>query len=580
MAGWGPVAWARRRDEGDAARAPNPAVFRRARRVSRTTPGVLDAILPVCQGVESAERDVNGLRTIDFAWRKATVNALGVVFALMAICTGPGRADASDRTAHRTIVGLRSRDDAGLDTLSAAQQDPASPDYQRWITASEFGRRFGAAPGDLKRVERWLRDSGCRIKRSRGRQQVTCVGGQPSEVPATLRPLVDDVLDPATPLELKFNLTHAHVQPRSLSGSDLFLSPTEYAAFFGYDALYAAGINGSGQNIGIVGAAGVAQEDVDAFRGRFGLPPLVIEQPSLGDPGPMPPSTDAQLEAVLDVSWSGAVAPRAGIVLAVSTGMLVDAIGYLVDRSDINVISLSVVLIPAPSSMPFIHQALKLIHQAAMQGKTVLIASGDLGPLLKVRPKRKRGVDPMTASPFVTAVGGTTPVVPFDEQGAVGAYGSEVVWQDGLAASGGGPGRRSRPSWQRGIRSGSSRRTVPDVALPAASVYPVFFDVASQGQQAGQLVGGTSAAAPAWAGLIAMLNQQRSQQGKGTVGLLNPTLYDLGRAQASGGAAVFHDIVIGSNSTTLARGFPAKPGYDLATGWGTPDVAALFAAIP
>src|SRR5262249_28995491 len=153
------------------------------------------------------------------------------VFALIAICTGPGSADASDRTAHRTIVGLRGRDDAGLDALTAAQQDPASPDYQRWITASEFGRRFGPAARELKRVERWLRDSGCRIKRSRGRQQVTCVGGQLGAVPATLRPLVDDVLDPATPLELKFNLTHGHVQPRSLGGNDFFLSPTEYAAF-------------------------------------------------------------------------------------------------------------------------------------------------------------------------------------------------------------------------------------------------------------------------------------------------------------------------------------------------------------
>src|SRR5262245_66350708 len=127
MAGWGPVAWARRRDEGDAARAPNPAVFRRARRVSRTTPGVLDAILPVCQGVESAERDVNGLRTIDFAWRKATVNALGVVFALMAICTGPGRADASDRTAHRKIVGVRSRVDDGLGCMRDGYRTLVSP---------------------------------------------------------------------------------------------------------------------------------------------------------------------------------------------------------------------------------------------------------------------------------------------------------------------------------------------------------------------------------------------------------------------------------------------------------------------
>ena len=467
-------------------------------------------------------------------------------------------------------MALRGRDDAALDTLIAAQQDPASPEFRRWVTGSEFGRRFGAAPRDLKRVERWLRDSGCRVKRARGRQQVTCVGGRPGDVPATLRPLVDDVLDPATPLELRFNLT----QPRSVDGDGFFLSPEEYAAFFGHDALYAAKIDGSGQHIGIVGASSVDLADINAFRAHYSLPEIDLTR--AGNDPEMPPSTDAELEADLDVSWAGAVAPGASIVLAVSSGGLVDAIGYLVNRSDISVISLSVVLIPGPASMPFIRQALRLFRQAAAQGQTVLIASGDLGPLLKVKPKRKRGVDPMTASPFVTAVGGTTPVIPSGEEAALRAYGSEVVWQEGQAASGGGHGHTPRPSWQRRIGSSSSRRTVPDVALPAANVYPIFFDVANPDQPQPQLVGGTSAAAPAWAGLVAMLNQLRGHP----AGLLNPTLYDLGRAQASGGPAVFHDIVIGSSTTTLARGFPAKPGYDLATGWGTPDVPALFAAIP
>ena len=86
--------------------------------------------------------------------------------------------------------------------------------------------------------------------------------------------------------------------------------------------------------------------------------------------------------------------------------------------------------------------------------------------------------------------------------------------------------------------------------------------------------GGTSAAAPAWAGLVALLNQQR---GGTRAGLLNPMLYELGAAQQAGGPKVFHDIVEGSSTTPQARGFPAGPGYDLATGWGTPDVGVLFA---
>jgi subtilase family serine protease len=526
---------------------------------------VLDAIRRVCEGVEDAERTVKERHADGFAGRKAKTKTLAAVLGILVIGAGMWPAAAAGRSEPRTIVALRGRDDAGLDALVAAQQDPASPEYRRWTTGSEFGRRFGAAPRDLKRVERWLRDSGCRVKRPAAREQVTCVGGSPGAVPATLRPLVGDVLDPATPLELRFNLSRARFDPRSVaSRGSFFLSPDEYAAFFGYSALRAAGIDGHGQRIGIVGAASVLNDDVTAFRDRFDLPPLDLEK--VGDAGPATSSTDAQLEAILDVSWAGAVAPGAGIVLAVSGGSLVDAIGDLVAMPDVSVISLSVVLIPSPASAPFIRHARRLFRQAAARGKTVLIASGDFGPLVKLSPKLKRGVDPMTASPFVTTVGGTTPVVPNPSE--VIEYGSEVVWQDGQAASGGGRARGPRPSWQHGR---SPHRTVPDVSLPAADIYPIALN-----GQVGCCIGGTSAAAPAWAGLVAMLNQQRG----GPVGLLNPALYALGREQARGGTAVFHDIVIGSNGTTLTRGFPAKPGYDLATGWGTPDVPALFAAFP
>jgi subtilase family serine protease len=499
------------------------------------------------------------------AGRKAKTKTLAAVLGILVIGAGMWPAAAAGRSERRTIVTLRGRDAPGLDALVVSQQDPASPEYRRWVTGSEFGRRFGASPRDLKRVERWLRESGCRVKRPAARDRVTCVGGSPGAVPAALRPLVEDVLDPATPLELRFSLSRTRFDPRSVAmKGSFFLSPDEYAAFFGYGALRAAGIDGLGQRIGIVGAASVLIDDVTAFRDRFDLPPLDLER--MGDAGPASPIMDAQLEAILDVSWAGAVAPRAGIVLAVSRGALVDAIGDLVARPDVGVISLSVVLTPSPASAPFIRHARRLFRQAAARGKTVLIASGDFGPLLEPSPRLKRGVDPMTASPYVTAVGGTTPIVP--DQREVVEYGSEIVWQDGQAASGGAIARGPRPRWQRG---GRGHRTVPDVSLPAADIYPIAVN-----GQVGCCIGGTSAAAPSWAGLVAMLNQQRG----GPVGLLNPALYALGRAQAKGGPAVFHDIVTGSNSTTLARGFPATPGYDLATGWGTPDVAALFAAFP
>jgi subtilase family serine protease len=483
----------------------------------------------------------------------------GSALAVLAVV---GAAAPALAAGERTLVALHGRDEPGLRALLARQQDPASADYRRWLSPGEFGRRFGAPPRALRRVERWLRSTGCKVKRFPGRQHIACVGATPGPAPAALARLVEGVFDPDSAPDLRFNLSLAG-QLASLSpDGSFYFSPQEYAAFYGFDALHAAGIDGSGRRIGIVSFARVNEGDINLFRSRFGQPPLMLEQ--VGAMGRVGQRSDAQLEAILDVTWAGAVAPGASIVLALSPSILVDALAELVNRADVDVLSLSVVLIPARGTKRLIRQALRLFRQASAQGQTVLIASGDFGPLITTSPRR-RGVDPFGASPFVTAVGGTTPTAQ-DQANAV-VYGGETVWQEGESASGGGRSKVRRPRWQRR----SATRTVPDVSLPAASVYPIPVD--------GRLlccVGGTSASAPAWAGLAAMLDQQRGHR----VGLLNPTLYELGRAQAKGGRAVFHDVVEGSSTTTLARGFRAKPGYDLATGWGSPDGGALFEAFP
>ncbi len=390
------------------------------------------------------------------------------------------------------------------------------------------------------------------------------MGARPGALPAALAPLVDGVLDLHEPLEIEHRLGALDLRPLSVApDGTFFFSPQEYAAFYDLASVQAAGIDGTGERIGIVGTAPVDPSNMAAFRTGFGLPALELEQHGT----PVPNLHDADVvEANLDVSWSGAVAPGAAVVLSITSGTLVDAIEYLVNRADVSVMSLSVGFVPSPRTRPFIRQALRLFQQAAAQGQTVLIASGDFGALRREKPPT-RGVDAFAQSPFVTGVGGTTPSSPTPD--AVTAYGSEVVWQDGKLASGGGRSALPRPAYQQGLKS--SKRTVPDVSLAAAAVYPVPKD-------GGVFccVSGTSASAPAWAGLVALLNQQKGKR----AGFLNPTLYRLGAAQANGGAVVFHDIVEGSSRTRLGPGFRAKPGYDLATGWGTPIGSALFAAFP
>ncbi len=463
----------------------------------------------------------------------------------------------SAAASERTLVSVRGRNERALRTLLAAQQNPARPEYHRWITPSEFGRRFGAAPADLKRVERWLRAEGCAIRRAKGRQQVECVGARPGPVPAAIAPLVDGVID----LQQRLPIRHdVELRPNTDTGGVFSFSPQEYAGFFDLAMLQDGGIDGTGQRIGIVGTAPVDPTDIDAFRTFYGLPALDLEQ--IGTPGANLDDTDL-LESVLDVSWSGGVAPGAAVTLSITQGTVVDALKALVNRTDVPVISLSLELIASKRTKTAIKQCAKLFKQAATQGQTVLVASGDFGALVVLQPKKKRGVGPFVSSPFVTAVGGTSPT-PIDPADA-STYGSEVVWQEPRMASGGGRSKTPRPSWQMG----SATRTVPDVSLPASGVYPI-----PQNGQIRCCAEGTSAAAPAWAGIAAMLIQQRAQR----VGLLNPTLYRLGEAQTNGGTAVFHDITSGSTDTSLGKGFPAKPGYDLATGWGTPIGSALFGA--
>ena len=155
-------------------------------------------------------------------------------------------------------------------------------------------------------------------------RSVQCVGGQPGALPSELAPLVDDVIDLDQPVPLQHHLDSSGLQPQSvLPGGAFYFTPQEYASFYAFESLHSAGIDGSGQHIGIVATAGVEPDDVAAFRTLFGLPPLDLEQ--VGTPGDNI-SRDDLLEAVLDVTWSGAVAPGAAVTLSISSGTLVDAI--------------------------------------------------------------------------------------------------------------------------------------------------------------------------------------------------------------------------------------------------------------
>jgi subtilase family serine protease len=171
-------------------------------------------------------------------------------------------------------------------------------------------------------------------------------------------------------------------------------------------------------------------------------------------------------------------------------------------------------------------------------------------------------------SAYVTSVGGTD----LNTQSAGGPWASETAWED----SGGGywpPDDIPFPSWQNGIvnsqnEASSVYRNAPDVSANANWSFYVCADQTSCSENE---IGGTSFAAPMWAGYLALANQQGAQNGQPSLGFINPSIYQDGLGSSY--TTYFHDITAGSN------GFPAVTGYDLVTGWGSPNGAALINAL-
>jgi kumamolisin len=217
-----------------------------------------------------------------------------------------------------------------------------------------------------------------------------------------------------------------------------------------------------------------------------------------------------------------------------------------------------------------VHAEGNVFAQADALGESVFVASGDSGAYSCLdqdwgaSPSPEYiGVSSPASEPGVTAVGGTRLSLHTNS-----TWYREEVWQDTASTAGSGGGLSAyftRPSWQRGpgvVNSfnTSNRREVPDVAADADPLSSVQIVVGGQVVQEG----GTSQAAPIWAGITALVNQYLRQRGQTAAGFVNPALYAL--AAGTPAYPPFHDVTVGNN---LA--YPATPGYDLATGLGTPD---------
>ena len=514
-----------------------------------------------------------------------------------------------------------------LQALLAAQQDPQSSEYHQWLTPEQFGERFGVSNHDLGQVLNWLEAEGFQIEPVAAARRTIVFSGTAAQVETAFHTAIHiydvngerhyaNATDPRIPAALAavvsgvaslhdFRSSPQHTGARALpptteytSGGTNYMAPADFATIYDVAALYSSSTDGTGQSIAVLGRSNILMPDVTKFRSMFGLSavnPTVV----LNGPNPGIISSSEQTEAELDVEWAGAVAKNAAIqfVLSASTsssdGILLSG-QYAVNHNLAPVISLSFGLCEAALGTAGNQFWNGLWQQAAAQGMTVLVASGDSGAAGCDSPSETKavsaaGVNGLCSSPYSTCVGGTQ----FNEAGNASQYWSpttnpatwgsalsyipEMVWNSSgnvsggsdLWASGGGASQvYPKPAWQAGMGVPSDgHRDVPDVALSASTHDAYLFCLSGQTY----LVGGTSAATPSFAGLMAMAVERTGAR----LGNANPTLYGLATSQSTGGAASFHSITAGNNSVPGVVGFNAGSGYNLATGLGSVDAFVL-----
>ena len=537
-----------------------------------------------------------------------------------------GAADPGMRLGYITMVfqptGAQQSD---LETLLIQQQDRSSANFHRWLTPLQFGDRFGLAPADVAAIRSWLVAGGFQILDvAQGRNWIAFSGTveqverqlqtqihrfevngrmhhanatNPS-VPAALAGVVRffrglDDFDPDPPAAIRYETPVAPGFTNSTTGVHS-MAPDDWATIYDVTPLYTAGIKGDGQSIAVLGRTDIDLPGYQTFRSLYSLPATTPLMHLVG-PDPGLSSTDLG-EAMLDLEWSGAVARNATIIYVYATSINTAA-QEAVDKNLAPVISSSY-----SSCEPEVGDNLRyLAQQANAQGITWLVVTNDSGAAACDKHNDRElvstgfAVSYPASIPEITAVGGTL----FNDAGgsfwnnsntstgaSVTSYIPEIGWNEngpnGIFAGGGGVSIfYPKPFWQTGPGvPNDNARDIPDISMAGASHdgYRTYHNSTNF------ISGGTSAATPSFAGVVALMNQYQVSKGLQSapgMGNINPELYRMAQAFP----AAFHDATTGNNNVPCVQsspdcqsgsfGYSAGPGYDLVTGIGSVDVNAL-----
>ncbi len=511
-------------------------------------------------------------------------------------------------------VALRQPNAAALRSFLTALTTPGSPDYRHFLTTAQFAERFGAPASEAAAVREYFTSFGLRVgPLSRGHillhvsgpssaishafatsligvrradHSVAAQFGAPATLPSSIAHDVaaiaglDTVVAPHAQ-SLRHYSAGAHVTtpttcgpatggaaptsttPNSLGGYTL----QQQAQLYGLSNVYAKGYDGTGQTIAVYELEGYNASDVATFAQCYGLSPSITNVSVDGAS-----SAGNGNEATLDIEEALGLAPGASIVVYTgpnNSAGPTDIYQQIADDNTASIVTTSWGTCEAdPNGAPGAEQA--IFEQMAAQGQTVVAAAGDNGSsdcngIVNNQP----AVDDPASQPFVTGVGGlsVTNIAPL----------TQTVWNDAAGSAGSGSGGGgisqiwSRPSWQTapGITSSETMRLVPDLSVmgdPATGFIEYF---PTNGSPSWGSIGGTSIGSPIVASMLAVGAQSC---GTARLGFVNPSLY---RMATTG----YVDVTTGNNDLYGVGVYNAGPGYDMASGLGSPNPQTFYAGL-
>ncbi len=484
------------------------------------------------------------------------------------------------------VLVLPLRHQAELEGLIKRLYDRSDPAYRHFLTVEEFAAQFGPSQEDYDAVSRFAEANGLKVVgKSRNRLNVDVTGPVASieqalhlkmhvyKHPVESRTFFAPDREPAPELGVQlwhiagldnFSAPRPALVHRDLTAqSNATIGSGPGASFLGSDmraAYYGGPLTGSGQSLGLLEYLGTDLDDLTTYfasAGQTNTVPITLVSTDGTSTDCVASQGCDDTEQTLDMTQALGMAPGLSSLVMYVGSSDAAIFNAMATASPLNAqLSSSWVWIPADPST-----ADPYLEEFAAQGQTLFQAAGDSGVW-------GFGSEIFPADDaYVTSVGGTDLVTAF----AGGPWSAESTWSDG----GGGvsPDNFTIPPWQTSAASGCAQcsttyRNGPDVS---ANSNFTFYVCADQTACTENVYGGTSFAAPMWAGYMALTNQQAVANGNATVGFINPALYAIGSSSKYN--TDFHDISSGSNGDLAAA------GYDPATGWGSPNGPNLLYAL-